>query len=146
MRRRVFNILCATSLILCLASGCWWIGSCWRYQAGWYDSPSLRRTQLKFSMESECGWVMASLVVDRFNRDLPWSPFRPHGIGYTSSSAHGVIEYPRALGFAYEAGSHHVAYGDATETITHRTLRLPDWFLVVFFAIAPARWLVLWRR
>ncbi len=147
MKRRIFNILAAISLVLCLAMAGLWVRSYWWCEILKYTSPVTAASQ-------QTDWEIVSFpVVLAFGYQVghygPPSPLRPQHPGW---AVEGFLPPPRAptirsLGRGgFEFLGFGCGHGKGGSMPDWGCIFFPDWFLCLLFALAPVRWLILKRR
>jgi hypothetical protein len=128
VKRRLFTLLAAISLLLCAAMGVLWVRSCFQYDEiylpGFVSSLSWR------------GGVVFDYRRDPHDDPVEWlhgpaSEYDPNGWQVDE----GINEHLvfRALGF----GASRIDLGLGTGAFAYR-LQLPDWFLIGVTAMLPA--------
>jgi 4-amino-4-deoxy-L-arabinose transferase-like glycosyltransferase len=147
MKRRLFNILAAASIVLCVATAVLWVRS------NWYDDRiGYTRESWQWTLHSVHGHLVA-MGGARYNGVNAF----PGKIGchYYSdrlppefSSAAKVAEY-RCLGFAYDP-NRLITYDDPPRVryiyYTGHRFYVPYWFALVLLAILPVARAARWRR
>ena len=123
MKRWMFNIVAAISLVLCLATVGLWGYSCWRAEM-WYPSNSA------LAYEYECGFTSQGVWI---YRNTEHSTAMPH---------YRLLD---ALGFQYERRVEEDG-PNRSLPLDHRSLVVPFWFLAAGTAVLPAIWPRRWRH
>ncbi len=154
MRRRIFNILAAVSLLLCLAVAGLWVRSYWRL-----DAVALCSTMKDQSRETGLGCLSGSglFMCERDNTQYSGRLHPPRQIqgwvvklGDHAATA-GQIRRNFGSRFSFLGlgyGRLHSAVnvnGGALTTDTW-SIMFPYWFICLLLALAPTRWLVIKRR
>ncbi len=147
MRRRLFIVISALSLMLCLACIIMWVRSYWRYdEAGWNQrsrNGSVGEAEY-FNVVSECGQL-------RF--DLQW--YRGNAIAFpadwptdgVSVRRPGLDSRPAVSGRYDDFGHFGFFYGSIVRPdLVSRSLLVPHWFLTIAAAISPSVWWCKARR
>jgi hypothetical protein len=135
MRRRLFNILTAASMLLCVSTVALWIASQWYFCEVIYrrtvnPSPDLRCSRT-FAL---CNWPDVIL----FNTGQ--ETYRPPGwIRYIERSDHSarVNRGKSFLGIAVDA-----QYEGTTKNILELNIALPYWLLAACCAVSPGLWII----
>jgi hypothetical protein len=149
VRRRLFNLATAISLVLAVAVGVLGAWSYWRYEgisrAGGVTSRSLvsfgGRLIYTMSRGSERGpmrWTYYVTALARMTRFQPMMPPRTwwEQLGFSYGNRPGVI-------VVRDQAGHNV-----TVMLPNRdvTVMLPHWFLVIVFSLFPAWGAIAWWR
>jgi hypothetical protein len=156
LRRKLFNVAAAVSLLLCLATVALWVRSHWRSDSLHYSSAldaNLAQTQDAFV--SEHGSLAYVRARDEHRSPPPRLTFVP-GWSFLSDPA-DVYDDPRIgmrrggreyLGFGYSArGSTSPRTGPWQRRHSYQKGIVPHWAMALVLAVMPGRWLLLrWRR
>jgi hypothetical protein len=163
VKRRLFNVLAAGSLALCLAMLGLWVNSRWRHDAIGRSSegrnPDLYSLR-GWSLHSNNGMLalhgvalgpIAPVDLDWSPPSWRWSSERAYGSGphlLYCRNADG-----RVLGFVFVRAEQKFPPGNFTASSVgpyiarEKLVSVPHWLLALILAILPARWLLLlWRR
>ena len=139
MKRRLFNILAAVSLVLCLATAGVWVRS---YSPGAaYEGT---RVGCAFADGSVCAWRTTQ---DRFERPEPPQFDDPSSVGPGAFLGFAYVERYSTEFVSEFADPPQPGVPIFSETIlTTSALTVPLWFLCTLTAILPAIWLWRYRR
>jgi hypothetical protein len=134
LRRRLLDFLTILSLLLCLATVALWVRSHWRRDLVMHSSDRPRERKI-WGAESTSG----ELTVYGTHVSLPndWSP--GHGWDYQTgdATATGAVRgYLERSGGTWRFAGFSYLFLTANPFI--HGLSVPDWFIVLFFAILPA--------
>jgi len=157
VKRRMFDILAATSLLLCLATCALWVRGCW-IRDGWrtvrFIGPHTRvesRLELgllhgiRFTRERES---LGSNVYFQINRDDRRAMGRPEYVGCTwVEIAYAPLLRARPdffLGFSFRHDRERFLDGNMGLDVLH--VGVPYWFLSAAFIVLPVWWLRRGRR
>lgn len=153
MRPRVFNILCAASLLLCMATAGLWVRSYYRCDGITYGDKALMLQQSASSvvlrsiilLDSDLGVVSLERAAVREGDQYQGRPIRA---GLVIQHAPSSATYPwKLLGRATHLGGFgYIFVNSSNPSGSWWLVSLPHWFLVGLSALLPARWLVLKRR
>lgn len=152
MKRRLFNLVAALSLLLCVATAALWVRSYWHFDTVRYScAVDAQNAQTFFSVNSR--WGEMSLYR---TRSKPVQNDSPVGLQSWTVHAQVVLKHPGAvramsngpLGFGY--GHVHDAQlrseGRAYRA-TWTTIFVPSWAVTLLFTIPPLLWSVsVWRK
>jgi hypothetical protein len=156
VRRRLFNLAAAASLVLCVAVAALWLRSASVADAVGYDSNfHAASIQKDLALQSACGTITLRVILipsealARDDEDPPASFYRESS--ETGPDDDPLIAARRAgwtlFGFGYYPYQEPDSIGRAwTETFTKFELYLPHWFVALACAVLPARWLALAHR
>ncbi len=148
------NILAAMSLALCLATAGVWVRSYWCLDGVAFRTvPRDGSGQKALACLSASGLFMCGREITQYSGKLP--PRQDKGwavlLGDNPENLGAILlafgsRYFSFLGFGY-GRAHSAANFTSGGLVTDQSLIIiPDWFICLLLAIAPARWLVLKRR
>ncbi|HEY7089816.1 MAG TPA: hypothetical protein VH518_17090 [Tepidisphaeraceae bacterium] len=140
MRPRLFTLLSAVSLLLCVATVGLWVRSYWVFDVLTHNTETRDHTVLCWILWSQqgsgaiCRTVATEQTIFSPIEGWQWN---------TNSTANpmGALRY----GFIFDRGE--LSASDSTSSsIRWRTIGIPFWLLEIFFAIWPSWWLLRERR
>lgn len=131
MKRHLFTVVAAMSLLLCLATMAVWMRSFWISSFWGFDEGGRAPAVVLFSDRGRVGVATSHVIMG-----VPligWEEWPDDKIGHGSSAGW------KYLGFDMEIEDTTAFSGDLQIVV-------PDWFICATFAVAPCRWLWLHHR
>jgi hypothetical protein len=147
VRRRLFNILCAGSLILCLLVAWFWVRSYAAFERLHHYRPHhATHTQRIQTLHSEAGFIC--LQYTRLNLDESYTLSRARFGATRTAPGNRIGSWNWSgkktfFGFGYLHWDDHDTYKVGSRSFG---ILVPHWFLVLLFIALPVRWLVLKHR
>jgi hypothetical protein len=146
VKRRLFNVLAAVSLVLCLATAALWVRSCWRLDfivTREWDSSSGNRLFIRFLVLTS-SWGGVEFATYRYDEPLAGVGPRPAQplVAWHSQPDPSLIagRSPGLMGrLNFYAGVQDRQYGVQREHINR--IVLPHWLIVAACAVLPGLWL-----
>ena len=140
MRRRLFNLAAAISLLLAVAVGALGVRSYWRYEGIWREGGATSRSVVSF------GGRLVYTMRRGFERGpLSW---KYHVTAFSQITPFQSMTDPATwwerLGFSFtNQPGVSLVRGQTGRDVT---LTLPHWFLVIVFSLLPAWRAIAWWR
>ncbi len=165
MRRFLFTILSAISLLLCLATTALWVRGWVVDDLLWIEHQKPGQTDHRFDwIDVESGRGTLGVKWDMLIAPRPLDSYRSHprwrlGIDHgrpTTAAQRWQLARPslfRASGFSWHVGNLLVCrftyatnFGPDTCTDTKRAVMAPSWFVLLIASLLPTASVVAWRR